>query len=101
MLVVEVPHDLIPTPSNVHTPKEEVGQVASEEGSPFQTDVTRSEGTTSPELRKIRNDINDGFKSVRVDISFKSPTHTGLQTTGLVIVCTIYFDILAQFSIKC
>ncbi|EPS65873.1 hypothetical protein M569_08904, partial [Genlisea aurea] len=29
-------------------------------------------------------ETTDGFKSVRLDISFKSPTHSGLQTTGLV-----------------
>ncbi|XP_020553321.1 uncharacterized protein LOC105173333 isoform X1 [Sesamum indicum] len=85
MLVVEVPLALISTTmSNVQTPKEEADQVASEDGNPFQTDAASLEGTTSPKWSKIRNGANDGFKSVRLDISFKSPTHTGLQTTGLV-----------------
>ncbi|KAL0308986.1 UNVERIFIED_CONTAM: Poly(A) RNA polymerase gld-4 [Sesamum radiatum] len=85
MLVVEVPHALISaTMSNVQIPKEEADQVASEDGNPFQTDAASLEGTTSPKWSKIRNGTNDGFKSVRLDISFKSPTHTGLQTTGLV-----------------
>lgn len=99
MLVVEVPRDLISTLSNVETPKEEAGQVASDEGKPFQSDAGSIECTTSPKRSKIRNDTNDGFKSVRLDISFKSPTHTGLQTTGLVIVCTEVFDASVRNSV--
>lgn len=32
----------------------------------------------------MTNDGGKNAKSVRLDISFKSPTHTGLQTTELV-----------------
>ncbi|KAL2251531.1 UNVERIFIED_CONTAM: hypothetical protein Sindi_2275400 [Sesamum indicum] len=93
MLVVEVPLALISTTmSNVQTPKEEADQVASEDGNPFQTDAASLEGTTSPKWSKIRNGANDGFKSVRLDISFKSPTHTGLQTTGLILLITRFLQ---------
>lgn len=85
MLVVEVPRDLISTLSNDHLPKEEADPpAASEEGNHFHADVVSSEASNSPKWSKPRNYINDGFKSVRLDISFKSPTHTGLQTTALV-----------------
>ncbi|XP_051129424.1 uncharacterized protein LOC127250278 isoform X2 [Andrographis paniculata] len=77
MLVVEVPHDLISPLSNDQMPKEETDQVVSEE-------FAASSECSTPNWSKTRNNINDGFKSVRLDISFKSPTHTGLQTTGLV-----------------
>ncbi|KAI3449090.1 hypothetical protein Pfo_005755 [Paulownia fortunei] len=99
MLVVEVPQDLISTLSNVQTPKEEADQVASREGNPFQTDATSSEGNTSPKWSKIKNEINDGFKSVRIDISFKSPTHTGLQTTGLVKDLTERFPAVTPLAL--
>lgn len=85
MLVVEVPSDLFSTPSNVQTPKEEADHVASDRGKPFHSDAESTESTASPNWSKIGNGSNDEFKSVRLDISFKSSTHTGLQTTGLVI----------------
>ncbi|KAL3833107.1 hypothetical protein ACJIZ3_007843 [Penstemon smallii] len=100
MLVVEVPHDLIPsTMPNVQTPKEEADQVASEEGSPFQTDATNSESSSSPKWSKITNDTDDDVKSIRLDISFKSPTHTGLQTTGLVKDLTERFPAVTPLAL--
>ncbi|PIN10756.1 Polynucleotide adenylyltransferase [Handroanthus impetiginosus] len=99
MLVVEVPHDLISTISNVQTPKEEADQVTCEEGNPLQTDAANSEGITSQKCSKIRDDINNGFKSVRLDISFKSPTHTGLQTTGLVKDLTERFPAITPLAL--
>lgn len=83
MIVVEVPPDLICTQSNIQTPNEEASQVASDENKSF----------TSSKWSKIRNDTNDRLESVRLDISFKSPTHTGLQTTGLVIAFTRVIDV--------
>ncbi|KAK4488528.1 hypothetical protein RD792_004292 [Penstemon davidsonii] len=100
MLVVEVPHDLIPsTMPNVQTPKEEADQVASEEGSPFQTDAANSESSSSPKWSKITNDTDDDVKSIRLDISFKSPTHTGLQTTGLVKDLTERFPAVTPLAL--
>ncbi|KZV49037.1 hypothetical protein F511_10988 [Dorcoceras hygrometricum] len=84
MLVVEVPCDLTSSVvPNVQTPQE-ADCAASEEGKPLQTDTAGSEISPSPKWFNTRNDIDYGAKYVRLDISFKSPTHTGLQTTGLV-----------------
>ncbi|EYU30539.1 hypothetical protein MIMGU_mgv1a025631mg [Erythranthe guttata] len=98
MLVVEVPQDLVSTLSNVHIPKEEANLVASEEGSTFQADAIGSEDTT-PTFSKTRNDVNEGFESVRLDISFKSPTHTGLLTTGLVKDLTERFPAVTPLAL--
>ena len=89
MLVVEVPSDLFSTPSNVQTPKEEAVQVPSDNDKPIQNDAGNTESAASLNWSKIGNGSNDEFKSVRLDISFKSSTHTGLQTTGLVILIDI------------
>lgn len=86
MLVVEVPHDLLSsTMSNCPMPKE-AHQGTGEQGNLFQADSASSEITTSPKWSKLVKDSNGGVKSVRLDISFKSPSHTGLQTTVLVII---------------
>ncbi|KAL3624512.1 hypothetical protein CASFOL_031180 [Castilleja foliolosa] len=89
MLVVEVPRDLISTLSNVQRPKEEADQLSSAGDNHFQTDGTS----------KIKSDINDGLKSVRIDISFKSPNHTGLQTTGLVKDLTERFPAVTRLTL--
>lgn len=99
MLVVEVPCDLISTPSNVQTAKEEAEKVASDKGKAFQSDAASTESTASPtKWSKIGYDSNDEFKSVRLDISFKSATHTGLQTTGLVKDLTERFPAVTPLS---
>lgn len=88
MLVVEVPDNLVTsTVPNIQMPKEEAEQLASasEEGDPFPIDASL-ESSSSPKWSKITNDAGDRVKVVRLDISFKSPNHTGLQTTGLVII---------------
>jgi len=38
---------------------------------------------------KLNKDDCDTVQSIRLDISFKSPSHTGLQTTELVNQNTI------------
>ncbi|RAL46216.1 hypothetical protein DM860_016649 [Cuscuta australis] len=88
MLVVEVPHDLI-TSSSSHsrTPK---AQATGEEVNTLHTDVTGSESCTSPKWPAIDASVKN-VKSVRLDISFKSPSHTGLQTTELVKELTEQF----------
>lgn len=85
MLVVEVPHDLILSSlSNLQTPKAEPTQLIVEEGNAvFQADSTCSESSSSPQWSKM-NECRKDVKAVRLDISFKSPSHTGLQTTELV-----------------
>lgn len=78
MLVVEVPHDLIAsTASDVQTLK-----VESVQGD----DPVGSERYVSEKYTKIKTSNGKDVNSVRLDISFKSPSHTGLQTTELVCI---------------
>ena len=79
MLVVEVPHDLIiSAASNVQTLKEEPTKVNGEQ------DMIGLENSALPKCTHISNEKGNDAKAVRLDISFKSPSHTGLQTTELV-----------------
>ncbi|XP_057805539.1 uncharacterized protein LOC131020624 isoform X3 [Salvia miltiorrhiza] len=97
MLVVEVPCDLFSTPSNVQTPKEEAVLVASDKG--IQNDAGSTESIASLNWSKTGNCSNDESKSVRLDISFKSSTHTGLQTTGLVKDLTERFPAVTPLAL--
>ncbi|XP_025887463.1 uncharacterized protein [Solanum lycopersicum] len=91
MLVVEVPHDLISSSlSNLQTPKAEPTELTVEEGNTFQADSTCSDSSSSPQWSKMNECVKD-VKAVRLDISFKSPSHTGLQTTELVKELTEQF----------
>lgn len=85
MLVVEVPCDLIASSaSNVQSPKEEPSHVSGEQDSNVQPDVVVLEESSLPKCSQMNNDTIKDSISVRLDISFKSPSHTGLQTTELV-----------------
>lgn len=85
MLVVEVPNDLIATSSsNVQSPKEEPPLMSGEQGSNVQSDVVVIEDSSLPKCTQINYDSTKDSISVRLDISFKSPSHTGFQTTELV-----------------
>lgn len=87
MLVVEVPCDLIvsATSSNVQVLKDEqINKVSGEHDiNSVQTESVGLESSVSPECSKMKNE-DKGVQSVHLDISFKSPSHTGLQTTELV-----------------
>lgn len=87
MLVVEVPHDLITSSaSNVQSPKEETTHVTGEQGNSVQSDTVVLEDAALTKCTQIDHDTANDSKSVRIDISFKSQSHTGLQTTELVIL---------------
>ncbi|XP_057980849.1 uncharacterized protein LOC131166376 isoform X2 [Malania oleifera] len=89
-LVVEVPHDFItPGASNLQTPRDVPAGVTSELGNPAHINMAGSENFVSSKCSQI-NSGNDS-KSIRLDISFKSPSHTGLQTTELVKELTDQF----------
>ena len=93
MLVVEVPHDIITSgTSNVHTPKEEPTRISGEQGNHVPMDMVGLENSASPKCSQINFDNGKDSKSVRLDISFKSPSHTGLQTTELVIFALAIFQ---------
>lgn len=85
MLVVEVPQDLIASSAtSVQASKKELLQNTSEQSNSFLVDPTRLETSASLHCSKMKHETDKDVKSVRLDISFKSPSHTGLQTTELV-----------------
>ncbi|GAB4861927.1 hypothetical protein Ancab_037182 [Ancistrocladus abbreviatus] len=99
MLVVEVPDDLIcSAASSARTPTNEPSKLTGEEGI-CQTDMGGPDKFSlkhsdvdkfSLKHSDVSNDGQDA-KSVRLDISFKSSSHTGLQTTELVKQLTEQF----------
>ncbi|KAM7264312.1 hypothetical protein ACFE04_001995 [Oxalis oulophora] len=106
MLVVEVPQDLVNTsassvqspkedqlqePSNVQSPNEDLTLLPNENSSHVNSDMAGLEDSSSPKGSQINRDSVKDVKSVRIDISFKTPTHTGLQTTELVKELTEQF----------
>ena len=88
MLVVEVPHDLISSAaSTLHSPKEEPVPTIGEPVNNVHSDIVGLEDSASPKCSHLNHDNLRAVTSVRLDISFKSPSHTGLQTTELVNFC--------------
>lgn len=85
MLVIEVPDDVISSAaSNEHSPKEVPAPASEEHVNSVHSDIGGVEESTAPECSPSNHDNIKAVTSVRLDISFKSPSHTGLQTTGLV-----------------
>ncbi|KAF5180217.1 Non-canonical poly(A) RNA polymerase protein Trf4-1 [Thalictrum thalictroides] len=94
MLVVEVPQDVVIScgnTSNELTPKLKSIEANSEESSSDHSDTTILEDSSWKICSEVRIEEGLGVKSVRLDISFKSPSHTGLQTTELVRELTEQF----------
>ncbi|KAK9035977.1 hypothetical protein V6N11_077999 [Hibiscus sabdariffa] len=92
MLVVEVPDDLITSAaSNVQSPTDEQIDKTAEHGDHTHSDTVALEDSASPKCSQISDGNIKGVKSVRLDISFRSPSHTGLQTTELVKELTEQF----------
>ncbi|KAK1285473.1 hypothetical protein QJS10_CPB20g01458 [Acorus calamus] len=86
MLVAEVPHDGVITVESTSTsqiPEENPIQMIGEHVTATHSEILPPEDLlgTCP---KMNNDEDVDMKSVRLDISFKSTSHTGLQTTELV-----------------
>ncbi|XP_068669814.1 uncharacterized protein [Aristolochia californica] len=89
MLVVEVPQDLVTSSGGLS-----IGKLSNVEldqsGLPL-SNLLGTDGGSSLSGKKLKaGDVKD-WKSVRLDISFKSPSHTGLQTTELVRELTEQF----------
>ncbi|XP_023540334.1 uncharacterized protein LOC111800741 isoform X1 [Cucurbita pepo subsp. pepo] len=92
MLVVEVPHDLIASStSNMQSSKEESSAVSGEQDVNLLNDMASLEDSALQKCLVVKNDSSSSTKSVRIDISFKTPSHTGLQTSGLVKKLTEQF----------
>ncbi|CAO2834833.1 unnamed protein product [Amaranthus hypochondriacus] len=99
MLVVDVPHDTvtsIATPS-VHTPLNEQHQL-NDGHAVDQNDAISSDSSPSPTCSEHVNCGRDPI-SVRLDISFKSPSHTGLRTTELVKQLTDQFPAVIPLAL--
>ncbi|CAN0877235.1 Non-canonical poly(A) RNA polymerase protein Trf4-1 [Linum grandiflorum] len=87
MLVVEVPCDL----SSSSTSAVQKECITSGTDPHLETDLLSVEELPSLEYSETQGDKLKDVESIRLDISFKSPSHTGLQTTELVKELTEQF----------
>lgn len=86
MLVVEVPQDVITSSApTLHSLKDELHCTTGEHGNDSHSDIIQSEDSALLKSSQTNFYALKESKSVRLDISFKSPSHTGLQTTEMVI----------------
>ncbi|ONK59009.1 uncharacterized protein A4U43_C08F2030 [Asparagus officinalis] len=92
MLVVEVPQDI-----NYSNGNSSILELQDTQSSNMSADTashldhSSSEDTSSGAFSKTRMDDGSRVKSIRLDISFKSSSHTGLQTSELVRELTQQF----------
>ncbi|KAI3416829.1 uncharacterized protein J3R85_015098 [Psidium guajava] len=92
MLVVEVPQDLVSSSaSSVLSPKEEPSHNVHELSNLAHAHSDVQEDSAPQMCSQTNYSCMDSSKSVRLDISFKSASHTGLQTTELVRELTEQF----------
>lgn len=87
MLVAQVPCDINMSSeyaSVLDSAQENPVNMLGDQGSPPRSDNSSSEGSNTLMSSKMNKDDCDVVQSIRLDISFKSPSHTGLQTTELV-----------------
>lgn len=85
MLEVEVPRDLVTTSASaVQSPKDVSADMIGEQCNLADDHLCISEDSASPRCASTDFDGKIESKTVRVDISFKSASHTGVQTTKLV-----------------
>ncbi|WVZ79006.1 hypothetical protein U9M48_026637 [Paspalum notatum var. saurae] len=102
MLVADVPCDT--NMSNEYSSVLDSSQEYSvnaigEQGSPPRSDTSSSEGSSMLVCSKLNKDDCDIVQSIRLDISFKSPSHTGLQTTELVRELTQQFPAVIPLAL--
>jgi hypothetical protein len=81
MLVVEVPCDLI---CSIQSPKDGPDCITVDQDSNGNTEMVGFEDSAAANSLPTNTGNLAIAKSVRLDISFKTPSHTGLQTTQLV-----------------
>lgn len=92
MLAADVPHDINLSHENssiADAPEAHSTQMPGKHSIPG-LDLSSSESTCSSMCSKMKDDAVD-VKSIRLDISFKSPSHTGLQTSELVRELALQF----------
>ncbi|KAL0846046.1 hypothetical protein Bca101_019292 [Brassica carinata] len=81
MLVVEVPCDLV---CSIQSPKDGPDCITVDQDSNSNTDMVGFEDSAAANSLATKAGNLANAKCVRLDISFKTPSHTGLQTTQLV-----------------
>ncbi|KAG8074968.1 hypothetical protein GUJ93_ZPchr0006g44953 [Zizania palustris] len=95
MLVAQVPCDtnMSSEYSSVLDSSQEQPSISvlGEQGSPPCSDNSSSEGSNTLMSSRMNKDDGNIVQLIRLDISFKSPSHTGLQTTELVRELTQQF----------
>ncbi|KAL5728282.1 hypothetical protein ACHQM5_001389 [Ranunculus cassubicifolius] len=101
MLVVDVPQDVIYTAhnSNDQTPDMKSAQANGDESSSDHSDSVVIEDCSWKTSSGMKKEEGVGVESVRLDISFKSPSHTGLQTTELVRELTEQFPAVIPLAL--
>ncbi|KAG9452328.1 hypothetical protein H6P81_005232 [Aristolochia fimbriata] len=94
MLVVEVPHDLVTSSGGLSIGKlsnvELDHDISDQTGIPLSNFLSADGGSSLSGTKLNPGRVKD-WRSVRLDISFKSPSHTGIQTTELVRELTEQF----------
>ncbi|XP_027335017.1 uncharacterized protein LOC113849355 [Abrus precatorius] len=91
MLVVEVPQDvIISLDPMIQSLKEELHCMHGEHGNGNHSEIVHLEESALSKGSQMNFDALKS-KSIRLDISFKSPSHTGLQTTEMVKELTEQF----------
>lgn len=94
MLVAEVPCDINLCNENssvVDASQDHSITIAGEQGSVPHSDSSCPESSSWPMYSKMRKDDAADVKCIRLDISFKSPSHTGLRTSELVISSFLFY----------
>lgn len=84
MLVAEVPIDINCSNGNSSLLEVQDAQLTDMPVDSAYSFHSRSEDSCLGTCSKMRKDCESDRKSIRLDISFKSPSHTGLQTSELV-----------------
>ncbi|KAF2577500.1 hypothetical protein F2Q68_00002086 [Brassica cretica] len=86
MLVVEVPCDLV---CSIQSPKDGPDCITVDEDSNSNTDVVGFGDSAAANSLPTKAGNLANAKCVRLDISFKTPSHTGLQTTQLCSLSSV------------
>lgn len=84
MLVVEVPQDINYSNGNSSVLEAQDAQPTNMPADNSRSEQSSSEDTSLATCLKQKKDGGSCVKSIRLDVSFKSPSHTGLQTSELV-----------------
>ncbi|XP_028762347.1 uncharacterized protein LOC114720805 isoform X2 [Neltuma alba] len=100
MLVVEVPYDAVTSSAPIlQSPNGKSACTAGENGNVVYSDVIHSEDLAVVKCSPVNSDTAKNSKSVRLDISFKTPSHTGLQTSELVKGLTEQFPAVTPLAL--